>query len=147
MVALPPVLLVDDDFRDVEIMTYLLERAIDNPVHVARDGQEALDYLLQTIPPQPRQAPAVVLLDLKMPRVDGAEVLERMKRNVDLKRVPVVMMTGSTLPEELERCYALGANAFVSKPTRLSSLVDGMSALGRFWTLRNRRPGPAAVGH
>ena len=138
MSDLQPVLLVDDDFRDVEIMTYMLERTIANPIHVARDGQEALDYLLAT--KTTHTAPAVVLLDLKMPRVGGAEVLERVKRDAALKTVPVVIMTGSTLVEDVERCYALGANAFVTKPTRLDRLVDGIGALGRFWTLRNRQP-------
>src|SRR5947209_6450658 len=116
---LKPILLVEDSPNDLELTLIALERSqLANEVVVVRDGAEALDYLLcrGTYRDRPHGNPAVVLLDLKLPKVDGIEVLERIRTTPDLQRLPVVILTSSREEKDLVRSYNLGVNAYVVKP-------------------------------
>ncbi len=119
-----------------------------NPVHVARDGVEALDYLhrrgrFEARSPEP---PVVVLLDLKMPRLDGLEVLRQIKSEPELATLPVVMLTSSREESDLLASYKLGANAYVVKPVDFEQFAHAIRELGIFWALINEPPPHSAVG-
>ncbi|MCK8782954.1 response regulator [Roseomonas sp. NAR14] len=142
-----PILLVEDSPNDVELTLAALARGrVANPVVVARDGVEALEYLLPGGAPggatggQPAEIPAVVLLDLKLPRVDGLEVLERIKRDPAIRNIPVVMLTSSREEEDLVLSYDLGVNAFVVKPVGYQEFFEVIRDLGVFWTAVNEAP-------
>lgn len=144
---LKPILLVEDHPRDLELALLALERSrLANEVVVVRDGVEALDYLLRRNAYADRIAgnPAVVLLDIKMPRVNGLEVLETMRATADLKTVPVAMLTSSLEDPDLERAYELGTNAYIVKPVQFQEFVTAISGLGMFWALVNEPP-PGSV--
>jgi len=113
-----------------------------NDVITVRDGAEALDYLFRRGPFQERAAgnPAVVLLDLKLPKVDGLQVLEKIKAEPDLQAVPVVMLTTSREERDLMRSYKLGVNAFVVKPVGFKEFIDAIQDLGVFWAVLNEPP-------
>jgi len=115
---------------------------IANEVLHVWDGAEALDYLhcRGKFSGRPRGNPAVVLLDLKMPRVDGVEVLRRLKGDPDLKKVPVVVMTSSREDRDLNACYDLNTNAYVVKPVNFSEFVDAVRQVGAFWAVLNELP-------
>ena len=118
-----PILLVDDNPNDIELtLAALEENHLANEVIVVRDGEEALDYMYRRGVFRLRAAgnPAVILLDLKLPKVDGMEVLEKLKSDDDLKQVPVVMLTASQEERDLLRSYKLGVNAYVTKPVSFS---------------------------
>lgn len=142
----PAILLVEDDLDDVNVALRALDRAgLDVSVTVASDGLEALEALgLETDGAMPPPRPRVVFLDLKMPRVDGWEVLRRMRRDPSTAEVPVVVLSSSDRREDIERCYALGANSFVLKrfdprgPGRY--IVDAV----RYWLELNRTPQEAS---
>jgi CheY-like chemotaxis protein len=143
--ALRPILLVEDSSQDVELTLAALEKGgLANPVVVARDGVEALDILF----PQsdaasntgPGTPPAVVLLDIKLPRVDGLEVLERIKADPTTRHVPVVMLTSSREEQDVVRSYGLGVNAFVVKPVGYREFFEAVRDLGIFWALLNEPP-------
>ena len=141
------ILLVDDDRKDVELtLSALGKHNLVNEVVVARDGEEALDYLYRRGQFAMRRNgnPAVVLLDLKMPKVDGIEVLKQMKSDEHLKTVPVVVLTSSRESQDLEECYKLGVNAYVVKPVQFKEFVDAVREVGVFWALINEPP-PGAV--
>jgi len=143
MASLRPILLVEDNPRDLELTLAALERcALANPVVVARDGAEALDYLYQRAASADRDPgdPAVVLLDLKLPRVDGLEVLEQVKRDPALRAIPVVMLTSSREERDLVRSYELGVNAFVVKPVDFTAFFEAIQDLGMFWAILNEPP-------
>lgn len=152
MPALKRILLVEDSENDVTlILAAFAEAHLADKVVVANDGQEALDYLYRQGPHAGRAAenPSVVLLDLKLPRVDGLQVLGRMKSDPDLKRVPVVMFTSSREEVDLMRSYSLGANAYVIKPVSFQELESALKALRVFWTEVNEPPpgrAPASKG-
>jgi CheY-like chemotaxis protein len=137
------ILLVDDSPHDVELTLAALEQnRLANEVVVARDGEEALDYLyrrgifkLRTV-----GHPAVVLLDLKLPKVDGLEVLKQVKGDEDLRSVPVVMLTSSREEKDLVQSYNLGVNAYVVKPVDFHEFVDSLKELGLFWAVINQPP-------
>src|SRR6266542_3528053 len=136
------ILLAEDNPKDVELtLTALAENHLANEVVVARDGEEALDYLLRRgrFALRAEGNPAVVLLDLKMPRMDGLEVLRRIKSDDTLKTVPVVMLTSSREERDLVESYRLGANAYVVKPVGFEQFVDAVREIGVFWALLNER--------
>jgi CheY-like chemotaxis protein len=143
MAHLNRILLVEDSKRDVELtLTALDEHHLANEVVVARDGVEALDYLhcRGKFSKRSKESPAVVLLDLKLPKVDGLEVLREMKSDPHLKRIPVVMLTSSREERDLIRSYDLGVSAYVVKPVDFAQFVDTVKELGLFWAVINEPP-------
>jgi CheY-like chemotaxis protein len=145
MQALRPILLVEDSPRDLELTLAALARCqLANEVFVARDGAEALDYLFRRGSHAERDPgePTVVLLDLKLPKVDGLEVLEKIKGHKDLRHVPVVMLTSSREERDLLRSYELGVNAFVVKPVDFQEFFQAIRDLGMFWAILNEPPPP-----
>jgi CheY-like chemotaxis protein len=142
------ILLVEDDPHDVELtLTALTENHLTNEIVVVRDGAEALDYLLQRGAYASREAgnPAVILLDLKLPKVDGLEVLKRVKSDPDLKTIPVVMLTSSREERDLAESYDSGSNAYVVKPVGFGEFVEAVRELGLFWAVINQPP-PGSSG-
>ncbi|MFD1747503.1 response regulator [Rhizobium helianthi] len=138
-----PILLVEDSPLDLELTLAALEKCqLANEIVIARDGAEAMDYLLSAGVYQNRQAgdPAVVLLDLKLPKMDGLEVLERVKRDDALRHIPIVMLTSSREEQDLVRSYELGVNAFVVKPVEFTEFFKAIQDLGVFWALLNEPP-------
>jgi two-component system response regulator len=137
------ILLVDDNPDDVELtLRALRKNDILNEVVVARDGQQALDYLFGTgeYAGQHNPVPQLILLDLKMPHVDGIEVLRALRAETRTCFVPVVVLTSSTEEQDLTRCYQLGANSYVHKPVDFSELMDATRALGVYWLALNLIP-------
>jgi CheY-like chemotaxis protein len=150
---LKPILLVEDNPKDLELTLLALEKSnLANEVVTVRDGKEAIDYLFRqgAYAGRPQGNPAVVLLDLKLPKVDGIQVLEKIKAEPDLQAVPVVMLTTSREEKDLLRSYKLGVNAYVVKPVAFKDFIDAVQELGVFWALLNEpppgslRPGPRA---
>jgi CheY-like chemotaxis protein len=142
------ILLVEDNEKDIELtLAALGEYNLANEVVVVRDGAEALDFLYRRgeFAARPEGLPVVVLLDLKMPRVDGLEVLHQVKNDALLKRIPVVMMTSSREEQDLVKSYALGANAYVVKPVDFQQFVDSIKQIGIFWAILNEPPPGCAV--
>ena len=147
MAPLKSILLAEDNPKDIELtLTALAEHNLANEVVVARDGEEALDYLLRRgrFRDRPEENPALVLLDLKMPRVDGLEVLRRIKSDDGLKTIPVVMLTSSREERDLIESYRLGINAYVVKPVGFEQFVEAVRQIGAFWAILNERA-PGAV--
>lgn len=140
---LKPILLVEDNPNDLELTLIALEKSqLANEVIIVRDGAEALDYLLCRGEYASRQAgnPAVVLLDLKLPKVDGLEVLREIRTTNGLKSTPVVMLTSSKEEQDLLRSYELGVNAYVVKPVDFTEFVRAIADLGIFWAVLNEPP-------
>ncbi|KPC49086.1 response regulator [Amantichitinum ursilacus] len=140
---LKPILLVEDNPKDLELTLVALERSqLANDVVVVRDGAEALDYLFRRSEHADRAEgnPAVILLDLKLPRVDGLEVLKIVRETPDLRAVPVVMLTSSREEPDLARAYELGVNAYVVKPVEFRDFVAAIADLGVFWAVLNEPP-------
>ena len=140
---LKPIVLVEDNPNDLELTLVALERSqLANEVIVLRDGAEALDYLIRRNAYAERKAgnPAVLLLDLKLPKVDGLEVLKVIRESEDLRSMPVVMLTSSREEPDLQRAYALGVNAYVVKPVEFKEFVSAISDLGIFWAVLNEPP-------
>ena len=150
---LRPILLAEDNGNDVElILAAFQETGIVNPIAVTRDGAEALDFLHRRGLFQGRTSenPALVLLDLKMPRVDGHEVLREMRETPALRTVPVVVLTSSKEETDLLQTYQLGANAYVVKPVAFGEFISAVSKLGVFWAVLNELPplsGPPFPSH
>lgn len=143
MKALKRILLVDDNLRDVDLtLAALAEHHLANEVVVARDGVEALDYLLRRGAHAGRDdsLPVVVLLDIKMPRLNGLEVLRQIKTDPVLKCLPVVMLTSSKEEPDLAACYELGVNAYVVKPVDFDQFVGAVKQVGAFWAVLNELP-------
>lgn len=137
------ILLAEDNPRDVELaLEALEENHLANDVIVVRDGAEALDYLYRRGQYQSRAEgnPAVVLLDLKMPKVDGIEVLRQIKGDPQMKVVPIVMLTSSREEQDLIKSYALGVNAYVVKPINFQQVIEAIKQLGLFWAVINEAP-------
>jgi CheY-like chemotaxis protein len=148
MANLAKILLVEDDPNDVELtLSALEENRIANGVVVARDGEEALDYLFRRGAYDSRELgePAVVLLDLKLPKVSGMEVLESIKDDPQLRTLPVVVLTSSREEQDLVRSYDLGTNAYVVKPVDFQDFIEAVGQVGLFWVITNQPP-PGSVG-
>jgi CheY-like chemotaxis protein len=145
--SLGRILIVEDDPRDVELtLTALDDYNLANEVVVTRDGEEALDYLYSrgSFTTRMNGNPAVVLLDLKLPKVDGLEVLEQMKSDQKLKMIPVVVLTSSRQERDLVASYKYGVNAYVVKPVDFHAFVNAIKELGSFWAVINEPP-PGSV--
>jgi two-component system, response regulator len=143
MAPLKRILLAEDNDRDVELtLAALEEHNLANEVVVARDGAEALDYLhcRGKFAGHANGLPVVVLLDLKMPKVDGLEVLRQMKVDPRLKHIPVVMITSSREEQDLVHSYQLGVNAYVVKPVDFQKFVESIKQVGFFWAIINEPP-------
>ena len=143
MSAFGRILLVEDDPKDVELtLTALEEYNLANEVVVTRDGEEALDYLFRrgTFSTRSNDNPAVLLLDLKLPKVDGLEVLQQIKSNENLRMIPVVVLTSSREERDVLASYKLGVNAYVVKPVDFHEFVDAIRELGIFWAIINAPP-------
>lgn len=141
MSYLKPVVLVEDSARDVELTLAALEDShLANRVVVLRDGSEALEYLNRQVDGAETELPAVMLLDIKMPKVSGIEVLRVIKTKPELRRVPVVMLTSSREGPDLRECYELGANGYVVKPVNFADFFDAVKALGKYWAVVNEPP-------
>ncbi|AZG16345.1 MULTISPECIES: response regulator [Cupriavidus] len=143
MSALRPILLVEDNPDDIELTLIALQKSrLANPVVSVRDGAEALDFLRREGAYADRQEenPAVILLDKKLPKVDGHEVLREVRADERLRRVPVVMLTSSREERDLLKSYDLGVNAYVVKPVEFDDFMAAINDLGVFWAVLNEPP-------
>ena len=139
----PAILIAEDNPNDVELTLEALDQHhLANRVTVAHDGVEAMEYLRREGAFSEREPgdPAVLLLDIKMPRMDGLEVLREIRADPKLKRLPVVILTSSREEQDLITSYDLGVNAYVVKPVDFASFIDAVKELGVFWALINERP-------
>ncbi|HWB90648.1 MAG TPA: response regulator [Puia sp.] len=141
------VLLVEDNMHDAEMTIRSLKKVnlANNLVHV-KDGEEALDFIFvrgKFAGRQPDQFPKVILLDIKMPKVDGIEVLKQLKSNETSKTIPVVIMTSSREEQDIINSYQLGVNSYVVKPVDFEGFARAVSQLGLYWLLTNQPPLPA----
>ena len=140
---LKPILLVEDNPRDLDLSLRALARTnLANEVVVTRDGEEAWSYLARegAFASRPKGNPAVVLLDLKLPKVDGVEVLNRIRAHPEMEQLPVVMLTASREQTDVARSYALGVNAYVVKPLGFAEFLEAIRDLGVFWAVLNEPP-------
>jgi CheY-like chemotaxis protein len=143
MAEVKRILLAEDNPKDVELtLAALDEYHLANEVVVANDGSEALDYLYRRgrFATRPVGNPVVVLLDLKMPKVDGLEVLKTIKADPNMKSIPTVVLTSSREGQDLVKSYNMGANAYVVKPIGFQAFMDAVKHLGAFWALINEPP-------
>lgn len=148
MEGLRRILMVEDDPRDVELsLTALEQHNLANEVVVVNDGEEALDYLFQRgkFLARANGNPAVMMLDLKLPKVDGLEVLQQVRSHDALKMIPVVILTSSREERDMVASYTLGVNAYVVKPVDFHEFVNAVKELGIFWALINEPP-PGSAG-
>lgn len=143
MKEIKEILLAEDDVNDVELtLRALQEYNLSNSVQVVHNGEEAIDYLhrrgsFRSVPPG---NPAVILLDLKMPKVDGLEVLRHIKSDENLKYIPTVILTSSREENDIIESYKLGVNAYVVKPVDFQQFISAVKKLGMFWALFNEPP-------
>ncbi|SEL94769.1 Response regulator receiver domain-containing protein [Pseudoxanthomonas sp. GM95] len=145
---LRPILLVEDNPKDAELTKAALARCqLLNEVTHVRDGEEALHYLRSQgkYAGQNHGGPVVVLLDLKLPKVDGLEVLEQVRSDPNLSSTPIVMLTSSREEQDLVKSYKLGVNAFVVKPVDFKEFFEAIQGLGMFWGITNLPPPPFAI--
>lgn len=143
MKTLRRIMLVEDNLNDIDLtLAALEEHHLANEITVARDGAEALDYLHRRgkFAGREDELPAVILLDIKMPKVSGLEVLRQMKADAALRHIPVVMLTSSREEPDLAASYKLGANAYVVKPVDFQQFVDAVKQVGGFWAVINEPP-------
>jgi CheY-like chemotaxis protein len=148
MSELKRILLAEDNPADLELTLEALgQNRLANEVVAVRDGEEALNYLFRRASYAGRTDgnPAVILLDLKMPKVDGLQVLREVKADENLRQIPIVMLTSSREEQDLLDSYRLGANAYVVKPVDFGRFVDAVRQLGMFWAVVNEPP-PGSVG-
>jgi two-component system response regulator len=132
------ILLVEDNAQDAELtLRALKQRNLANRVHVCRDGAEAIDFFDDV---RTGTAPKVVLLDLKLPKVDGLEVLQRLKRDTRTKGIPIVVLTSSREEPDIEKAYALGANSYIVKPVDFEAFARAVADVGLYWLLLNHPP-------
>lgn len=143
MADLRPILLAEDSPRDAELTLAALDKCqLCNDVVVVRDGVEVLDYLRGKgkFASDTVRDPAVILLDLKMPKINGIEVLEQIRADAELRHIPVVMLTSSREEKDVVRSYELGVNAFVVKPVDFREFFQAVQDLGMFWAILNEPP-------
>ena len=137
------ILIVDDSPKDVElVIAALAEKNLANKVDVAEDGEEALDYLYKREKFSARENgnPAVILLDIKMPKMNGIEVLAHIRNDPKFKFIPVIMVTSSGEEKDLVESYKLGANSYVVKPVDIAQFLDAIKVLGQYWAVINKPP-------
>jgi CheY-like chemotaxis protein len=135
------ILLVEDNSQDAELTLRALRQAkIANHIHVARDGAEALEILFGDASRGPEVAPKVILLDLKLPKVDGLEVLRRVKSDPRTKLIPVVVLTSSREQNDIVESYRLGVNSYIVKPVDFERFADAVQKAGLYWLLLNQPP-------
>ena len=144
MEAVTIILVEDDDGHATLIERNLRRAGLDNGFVRLKDGQEALDFLLGSAAPRPE--PCVLLLDIKMPRVDGIEVLKRLQGDPGTATLPVIMLTTTDDPREIERCYQLGCNVYVTKPVEYEQFIDAVKRLGFFLKVVKLPPSSQAAG-
>lgn len=136
------ILLVEDNPNDVELTLHALKKNhIKNPVHVARDGAEALDFIFcrgTYAQRDPNTKPRLILLDLKLPKVDGLEVLEQLKSDPKTRSIPVVILTSSREEADIVKSYQLGVNSYIVKPVDLEQFVQATGQLGMYWLVMNQ---------
>ena len=136
------ILLVEDDADDAELTLRALRKVhVQNSVLWVKDGQQALHYLCGTGPYAERgrnRHPKLILLDLKMPKIGGIEVLTHIRSDARMRTIPVVVMTSSTSEEDVTRCYRLGVNSYVSKPLELGAFAEAVAKIGMYWIMTNR---------
>lgn len=143
MIRLKKILLVEDNPNDVELtLEALAEQHLANRVVVLNDGAQAMDYLHYEgiYKNREKETPAVILLDIKMPRMDGIEVLQKIKKDPELMTIPVVMLTSSREEPDLKKCYELGVNAYVVKPVNFKDFYEAVKQVGIFWAVLNELP-------
>jgi hypothetical protein len=134
-----PILLVEDNPMDVDLtLRAFKRRRVTNPIQVARDGEEALTWLPRWEAGEPW--PAVILLDLKLPRVDGLEVLRQIKQHPTLRAIPVVVLTTSAEGSDVQTAYQLGANSYIVKPVEFEKFMDVSEKIDLYWTVINELP-------
>lgn len=134
---IPRVLYADDNYLDVELLSLAFEELkLEYQLDIVKNGQEALDYLLYQgiFAERPRETPAAILLDIKMPKLDGIEVLKGLRSHSALNKVPVFMLTSSELQNDVEICYQLGANAYVVKPIDFDNFLIMIKQMSLFWS-------------
>jgi CheY-like chemotaxis protein len=132
------ILLVEDNAHDAELtLRALKQRNLANRVHVCRDGAEAMAFFADV---SEGATPKVVLLDLKLPKVDGLEVLQQLKSSARTKAIPVVVLTSSREEPDIEKAYALGANSYIVKPVDFEAFARAVSDVGLYWLLLNHAP-------
>lgn len=143
MKKLTTILDAEDSQDDIELtLAALKESNFDNPIDIVHDGEEALDYLFyrKKYKTREKKIPAVVLLDIKMPKLDGIEVLKQVRKHEDYKNLPVVMLTSSQMETDVIKSYELGVNGFVVKPIEFSEFVKAIKGIGYFWAILNTSP-------
>ncbi len=138
------ILLVEDNPDDVALTLHAFKKHnLSNRIHVCRDGAEALDYLFGEGEYQGRNienVPKVVLLDLKLPKINGLEVLKRVKSNPSTQKIPIVVLTSSREEQDLVECYRLGVNSYIVKPVDFEQFTDAVQKVGLYWMLLNEAP-------
>jgi CheY-like chemotaxis protein len=138
------ILIVEDSAEDLELALRAFRKAnLSSRIEVARDGQDALDFLFCAGPHVERRQedrPGVVVLDLKLPKVDGLEVLERLKGDDRTRAIPTVVLTSSNQAADIERSYELGVNSYVVKPVNFDQFASALQELGHYWLMLNQRP-------
>ncbi len=138
MTQQPTILLVEDNPMDVDLaLRAFRKRRLTNPIEVARDGEEALAWMARWEAGEPQ--PTVILLDLKLPRVDGLEVLRQLKAHPKFRRIPVVVLTTSAENEDVSRAYELGVNSYIVKPVNFDKFMEVASQIELYWTVINER--------
>ncbi|MCE1170270.1 response regulator [Azovibrio restrictus] len=137
--ATPPILLVEDNPVDLDLTLRAFKRKhLSNPILIARDGEEALDFLPRWEADEP--LPAVILLDLKLPKVDGLEVLRQLKEHPRFRRIPVVVLTSSAEDRDMDSAYALGVNSYIVKPVSFERFMEVAEHIELYWCVLNRKP-------
>ena len=140
-----PILVVEDNPMDLDFMLQAFEENnVANPVRICRDGEEAIQYMDAHPSPDDTELPLLVLLDLKLPKVDGLDVLRHARQHPVWKQVPIVMVTTSSENSDISRAYELGVNSFIVKPVDFISFAEVVKHIKLFWLLDNRPPFPSA---
>lgn len=137
------ILYAEDSENDIELTLAAFDECkLANPIDVVRDGEEALDYLFyrKKFSRRARASPVFILLDLKMPKVDGVEVLKEIRKSEDYKNIPVIILTSSKMESDIVKSYELGANGFVVKPIDFNEFIEAIKNLGYFWAIVNTSP-------
>ena len=146
-VRIRPILLVDDNPMDVDLtLEAFREQGVANPIIVCRDGEEALQYLAEHGSPSDAQLPVLVLLDLRLPKVDGIEVLRHARTDEVWKQVPVIVLTTSRERDDIATAYGLGVNSYIVKPVDFLEFADVVEAIKTYWLLMNEPPFPSHHG-